>query len=511
MTKKILVILLLLLSAFPCIWSQEYKMVVHQKDGRLFYSPIEKIDSVTISSTGELEAIDLSSVDFVEYSDTIVDLPYYNVENVLEGKHVFAIGDSHVEKTKQNTFMGKLESLSHCFYHQILKKRNTEGNVTFWIDDCDTGVSPNCDGFNWSQFVYVIKEWCLSNDIPFDYLFIENCHFAQWELESNPFIYFGETPILLNNGKPFCDFWEAYYAWEHHTAEILDELGIYSKDNASFKMRYVQSASQELFFEFNGGDALNMDTNIKISFSNQSFVVSSLTEGMSLEECVSQINQRAFSECSDWNNLNQGVSGEASIFLTYVGGKDNDPTAIATYEITAGSNLVMTAYPTVTCHDHDYAFVGSENDSLTDKSKWIRAGGYNGWSYPNYMFGAIEWLQEKSPETNIVVLGIASYSSSNEVATYENGILTNNGSLYSDGTINPYAILNSTTALSGKRSKLSSKLLADKYDLQYIDLEQLCGITPYNMYSEGFYRYNDIHPNAKGYQLWAECISLYVE
>lgn len=289
-------------------------------------------------------------------------------------------------------------------------------------------------------------------------------------------------------------------------------MNINDSSNASLKLRYKESGSFLLDFSFESGEVLSNDCEVRIYFGkdDKNFIATDLKSGMTLEECVRMINQWEFSEFSDRRNPTKGVTGMTSIELTYQGNATDYLISTPRIWMSEISNLIITINNTESYKDWDFTFGSDDISKLGTPSYWLRAGGYTGWTYPNYMFGALEYMKSKHPETKVVMLGIPNYSSTMDIAIFdEDGNLTNNGSKYEDESINPYAVLNSKSAKSGHRSKMSSYMTAKKFKLQFIDLQLLSGITPCNLYSEGYYNYGNVHLTPKGYKQWADCISLY--
>lgn len=108
--------------------------------------------------------------------------------------------------------------------------------------------------------------------------------------------------------------------------------------------------------------------------------------------------------------------------------------------------------------------------------------------------GALNLIGKYYPNAKVVVCGIGNYSTSEE------------DTIYTDGSINANAILNSSSQTQGLVSKEICRNFAEDFNLQFIDVDKLCGITPYNMYPT-YYEYNNVHLKEAGYHLWAECIA----
>ena len=436
--------------------------------------------------------------------------------NPLYKKTIFCFGDSH---SAIGMPLWKLFSENSGADVYIISA-NSEGyyilghyNSGIRKDDIVLTTKQNCDHYNWSQYVYVAKKYCDENNLSLDYIITENCHYENWSnlINDNPIIFLGDTieyPTVFDSAA------DASKYFSTNLPSIINELNL-THDNASIYLRYISNASQRLDFAFtDGADTLSNNTIATIQFGDDTshIMSTSLTTGMKITECIDAINQWEFSENSDWKNENKSTVGNTNIKISYVGGVNNDKAAMAKITFSAECNLSMEAVSTSTVRKWDTTFKGAVTDNLTDAKLWLRSGGNNGWSYPNYMLGAMEYLKNHSPSTKVVIMGIENYSSSNNVAQFDaTGKCINAGAYFADGTINARAVLHSTSAVNGRVSAESSKLIAQKYGHQYIDMALYDGMTPYNIYADSYYNYNDVHMTSKGYNQWVHCLCNRIE
>lgn len=216
---------------------------------------------------------------------------------------------------------------------------------------------------------------------------------------------------------------------------------------------------------------------------------------MTLEECVSRINDWAFQEFSDWTNANKGTTGITEIYLSYSGDDDGKPDILATITYSTECNLQCEVNFTNKYSSFYYVYSLATKDGLSTKSNWVAHGSSAiGWFYPQPLMGAISLIGKHYPNAKTVICGIGNYFTSEA------------DSVFADGTINCDKILNSKSAKQGVISWEISKEFADNFRLQFIDIDHLCGITPCNMYPT-YYKYNDVHLKEAGYNKWAECIA----
>lgn len=469
----------------------------------------EKITELTNKTDSFDEKINSKSNEYCIIGDLTNANPLYE-------KTVFCFGDSHSAITMPLWRLFSENSGSDVY----IINGNSNGYYVLGHyekgvrkDDIVLDIKMNCDTYNWSQYVFIAKKYCDENNLSLDYIITENCHYSDWSnlINDNPIIFTGDTieyPTVFETAN------DASSYFSNNLSSILEELNI-THDNASLYLKYVLSTSQRLDFTFmDGAHTLSADTIATIQFGSDTnhVMATSLTSGMSLTECIDAINQWEFSENSDWKNENKSTVGNTNINLSYVGGVNNDKSAMASISFSTECNLSMESVSTSAVRNWDTTFKGASDDDLTDKSLWLRSGGNNGWSYPNYMLGAMEYLKLNSPSTKVVFMGIENYSSSNSIAEFdESGKCTNSGAYFSDGTINARAVLHSSNAVYGRKSALSSKLIAKKYGHQYIDMALYDGMTPYNIYEDGYYNYSNVHMTEKGYKQWAKCLCNRIE
>ena len=328
------------------VQGQGLNMLIHRQEG-IVSLKTDCVDSIKFASNSDI-GNEMKYGNSLILLDSLVKnfalFDFYNhlsacdylgeKESPLKGKLIFCLGDSHVESSKI-CFLDILSDLTLCHFHKLTKKATMLGGPHFFIDDEDTGVSPNCDGYNWCQYVYVIGQYCKKHEIPLDYLFIENCHFDKWKEDENSITYLGDSPTYP---RVFQDASEASTFFRQELPTILKDLRINSAKNASFRLRYKTRASCSLNFSFGDVDNLNSDVTITISFPNGRSISSNLTRGMSIEECVDALNQWDFSSYSNWTNPNKGIYGYDYISLVYTG--DGNPSEeIIAIEISDSSNL----------------------------------------------------------------------------------------------------------------------------------------------------------------------------
>lgn len=238
------------------------------------------------------------------------------VNHPMYGKHFFVFGDSHTEAPGFGLWQ-MVCNLTGAIYHTLLRKTASDGtkhyfsattsetNYSELIDEEDTGIEVNCDGFNWAQYAHAAYTFAQSKGFNVDYILVENVHFGEWEFYNDDGSYKENVPIiLLNKTKVYSQIFEdasavsSFIRQDENVAKVVDELGLDSIDS-SFDLKYG-TASQTLVFSFSEGEALNTDCVAKIYFGDDSsnYISTNLTSGMSLTDCVDAINQWAFDEYS---------------------------------------------------------------------------------------------------------------------------------------------------------------------------------------------------------------------
>ena len=434
----------------------------------------------------------------------------------MYGKHFFAFGDSHTEGHSRELWQVLCE-LTGAIYHTLFRKKVSDGTYHFFsattsttdysllIDEEDTGIEVNCDGFNWAQYAHAAYTYAQSKGFHIDYILVENCHFNKWNFYNDDGSVKENIPIvLLNKTKVYSQIFENatavmnFVSQDANIAKVVDELGFDSIDS-SFDLRYG-TASQELVFSFSNGNTLSTDCVAKIHFGNDTSktISTTLSSGMSLTDCIDAINQWAFNEYSTWVNPSKGTQGNTKILLNYSSEVGGDSSTIANFEVTNSANLVM-QQPTISVNAtswiHEYGL--KDISGLRKSSSWLRSGGYVNWSLPNAMLGAMQYIGEHSPKTKFVFLGIWNNEMKEEYK-------------YADNSVNPYDLIKSSSYQAGQTSKKSIKDIAELFGWQYIDVDKLCGITPFNV-TPTFNDYNNVHMKKDGYRVSAECIAKYIK
>lgn len=434
----------------------------------------------------------------------------------MYGKHFFAFGDSHTEAPGFGLWQMLCE-LTGAIYHTLLRKKASDGTYHFFsattsitdysslIDEEDTGIEVNCDGFNWAQYAHAAYTYAQSKGFNIDYILVENCHFNKWNFYNDDGSVNEKVPIvLLNKTKVYSQIFENatavmnFVSKDANVAKVVDELGFDSIDS-SFDLRYG-TASQELVFSFSNGNTLSADCVAKIHFGDDTSktISTTLSSGMSLTDCVDAINQWAFNEYSTWVNPSKGTQGNTKILLNYSSEVGGDSSTIANFEVTNSANLVM-QQPTIsvkaTSWIHEYGL--KDTSGLKKSSSWLRSGGFVNWALPNAMLGAMQYMGKYSPKTKFVFLGIWKNEMKEEYK-------------YADKSVNPYDLMKSSSYKGGQTSKKSIKNIAELFGWQYIDVDKLCGITPFNV-TPTFNNYNNVHMKKDGYRVSAECIAKYIK
>lgn len=236
------------------------------------------------------------------------------VSNPLYGKHFVCLGDSH---KAMSSFLPYLASITGGIYHTTSEK-NVDGVPHVFIDEIDRGVSKKAFPYDFAADIQSL----IDAEIPIDYLIIENCHLGdktKWDNAITSFPFVGYQKIVYPTKFNSLADLNSHLTNELWPSIIL-ELGI-NDIKKSIEFQYLASASQTLVFSFTEGETLNTDVTVTIKFGEDGNPINTtLTTGMSLDECVSKINDWAFQEYSDWTNANKGTTGITEIDLSYSGG-----------------------------------------------------------------------------------------------------------------------------------------------------------------------------------------------
>jgi len=420
----------------------------------------------------------------------------------MYGKNYFVFGDSHTASAFK--FYSRIAEMTGAFYYESYTKvvsvlgvnethifiRKLSNDYINYENEFDTGVIPNCDGFNTSQTSHVIYTYCQNNNITLDYIIVANVHFAEWKfyddnnvmIEYPPKIFINPTPTFSRLFSTAQDA-SIFFNTNAGIQEVVSELNFTTTDSTVY-IRYG-TAGQTLTFSFSSGTTLNTDTIATINFGTNT-VSTNLTTGMTIEECVNAINQWAFQEFTTWINSNKGVFGGVDIPLTYSSVVGGNSTEIGILTTSTVCNLQMNT-PTISVVSSAFTLQYSSNDvsGLNIASNWLTSGGNVNWVRPHTMLGALAYIGKYSPFTKWVFLGLCN-----------NNFL--NSYVYPDGTINPYSLFKNNSYIYGQYSKKGLKNIAELFGGQYIDVDKLSGINPFNIVPT-FNNYNDVHMKQEGY------------
>jgi len=403
----------------------------------------------------------------------------------MYGKNYFVFGDSHTASAFK--FYSRIAEMTGAFYYESYTKvvsvlgvnethifiRKLSNDYINYENEFDTGVIPNCDGFNTSQTSHVIYTYCQNNNITLDYIIVANVHFAEWKfyddnnvmIEYPPKIFINPTPTFSRLFSTAQDA-SIFFNTNAGIQEVVSELNFTTTDSTVY-IRYG-TAGQTLTFSFSSGTTLNTDTIATINFGTNT-VSTNLTTGMTIEECVNAINQWAFQEFTTWINSNKGVFGGVDIPLTYSSVVGGNSTEIGILTTSTVCNLQMNT-PTISVVSSAFTLQYSSNDvsGLNIASNWLTSGGNVNWVRPHTMLGALAYIGKYSPFTKWVFLGL---SNNNFLNSY----------VYPDGTINPYSLFKNNSYIYGQYSKKGLKNIAELFGGQYIDVDKLSGINPFNI------------------------------
>ena len=439
------------------------------------------------------------SLDGAVTTDSRANHPMY-------GKHFFVFGDSHTEGFGFGLWQRFCE-LTGAIYHAFIKKdgyfyTTTEFDPVYYtpINEINTGIQVNCDGFNWVNYANAAYTYAAANNFTIDYILVHNSHFNLWTVEN-------EIPWKFLSSKYYNSIFESaesmigYINATNWPSIIQSVGGINNIEEASIVFFYG-GKQQTLNFSFTSGATLNQNTVVSISFGGTSQQLdSSLTAGMTLSECVDTINQWAFQEYSGWTNQGKGTTGNTNIVFTHsnAAGSYNDLN-VATITVTNGSNLSVTsggivANTTDTTKASKYclAFNSKDVSQVGNISLWKGTGGSIGWSYPNMMMGALQYMGEVSPSTKFVFMQFPC-------------MIIKSSYVYADGSVNPWDVFNDNSYKQGVNSNISISRIAEIFGHQNIDAVGLYNITPFNAYPL-YYDLNNAHMHQNGYFRLAECVA----
>lgn len=482
---------------------------------------MEKLETIEISGTeyqiGGGESViggsdiepdeDLSLTDeklnvIVEFADGHIRTKNFDSRNggggasrILKGKHVWTIGDSH--KSRYESFLAERTG---C----IIDKTEND-NAKSKRDD-----EPYAVGFNrhMQQARYIVEKLYKTDHRQVDYILMEDVHydFVGEPIDHEPFEC---TEIYTYSGQIFANSNTAINYFDNNFSSVVNLFT--PKVNAIIRLGYG-SISQSPKVSLNGTTNAGQAT---IKFTDSQGVLHSssiaIPQGKNLQEALTIINEIQFEDFgSTWVNAehHKPVTGD-SITFTYIGDLNSeDKNLKVSYDFgTTGLAMVAEGEIEDSVSYLHYAFVCKDVTQWTDKDKWIICTAENN----SYMFikGTIEYLTRNIPNVRIVI-----FTMNNISWNFATGILTDSDKTqinvkYADGSFNINAIKGSKQYDRQVKCNAGWKNVAEYYNLQFIDLADLCGINA-NNWSE-FYNSNDVHLIPAKYDRIAEVLANYVK
>lgn len=439
-------------------------------------------DNITINPDGTISASLAGGTTQVasEVSYTNADGSKTNVQakltelekvNNLHGKVVWTLGDSLCHNTWQEYF----KQISGCEWYADLNIKSDKpiswGGTTS-IPESDDGTQARALNLVSYKDIY-----------PIDYVLIENVNDKNrlnrvsriGTIEDIPFMRSKNVVVKL----PVSTQSEIETYVKENLATIIEDVDVSERKSGTI-----------LSFPYSGGgyicgskitfsgSVLN-DGVISITWNNQVFATE-VTKGMSIDDVINEIIKWSFGAgVTDSNNGDNSMSiylyKETDMRVTNV---DCGGTGLsATIQDSQGGGSVVRF------------FIGHSSSEWSDIANWTD----NISLYSAYK-GLIEYLQRELPSTKICFFTPYSMSVDFNSNDYKNA----------DGTWSKDKFINSSAYQQQETLRELQKNVCERYNIEYLDLVRLCGIDICNM--EYFFKSNNVHPKATGYNRYAETI-----
>ena len=385
-----------------------------------------------------------------------------------KGKKVIAIGDSHSADGRRQQWLNRLCELTGMVQNDTL----------------NTQVAIGGDFTSYQEYVCNFVQGCvklgdIAEETDVDVIILENVHF-KWNSPGAVTDKALKIDHVLTDATSYTSRSDITSAWANNFSTIMAQFSSNRAVNSVVKSKYTN-----VIYSINFSGSTIAAGTATLTIDGEVFATE-INAGMTLNEAVARINEWRFEDYTAWKNTQSG----SSILIQRTDGGSSAPTV--TFDGgTTGLSLTDVTNDSADVYVYHY-FASYDVSDWDDSSKWIL---YSEWA-PAYMLvkGAVEALQASFPKAKIIVWAPTSYNISE--ASYS-----------SDFNIdNFYAT--ETSYLGNLKSQEVMQNVAEYYNLPFIDVNKLCGITPKNITQ--FNNFNDVHPKGAGYIRFGETIAQFM-
>lgn len=393
-------------------------------------------------------------------------------------KNAVAIGDSH---SVVNYTVEK--------WMDVIKKR--KGIIPRYdiIDKLD--VNSDQSKYSWLnnymlKAAHTLKDIQEEEGIPVDLIFLENVHNAKNDNGSiTDFPYNPSQNIEHVPSVTIPSYSEAYSYWDENKDTIIQSVSSDIRKGKSVISFPYNVITKTLTFSANEDIGTGY---VKMVINGKEFNTE-VTEGMTLSEIVAAM--------STWNYSDYGIKwvtkslNSNSYTLEFKGDDDSYLTDKFSIDTNTSIQMVVGENSTETgVYTRYYNKVNIKDWEIS--SNWVETSYSGAFTYP-VIKGIIEYIQETFPNALLVWWTPANINLTKQ-SYRENGIFDYDNYKTTD---NQY--------LKNKACNSMMEECAAYYNIPCIRVDELCGITPLNMWD--FYNENDVHLKSAGYERYGETIS----
>ncbi len=182
-----------------------------------------------------------------------------------------------------------------------------------------------------------------------------------------------------------------------------------------------------------------------------------------------------------WSAVN---NGDGSVTISYCYKTDD------TFEYTGNDTGVGVELELTSCaEEYTYYYLGKSASSWKDESQWSENV-----SLTSCYKGALEYLATNLPEAKLYFVLPTNYLVDFSDQSYKN----------EDGTYNLEKFQTSWRYVQWQKLRKIVQDVCELYSVPVLDVDKKCGISIFNI--ENYYYTNNVHPQQKGYDRWAETL-----
>lgn len=389
----------------------------------------------------------------------------------LSGKSIWVIGDSLSNSNQSTSWIGTLAKATNSTWYPNLNQGGTSKGGTKTLHSYADGEP--CGQMRAKKLVEHYK-----NGYPVDVVFIQNVNDSNESIGTKADLPWFANQVYTYNGTTLDNSSSALTYFNENISTVLESVT--PTVGTVVLLKYANSNSVAKSLKITSTAKANGTMTLKVGSKEYGVTV---TTSMSIEDIIHSILEYSFTDYSDLLN----DAGDEVVFTLVHGSGD------ASVTVDVGSTgITYTLTDVNSVGTVPIAFMSKNVNDWLDTNSWQLESKIGLWSAYK---GLIEYLLTNIPNVQIYMTLLSHISINYDTTPYRRA----------DGTFD----------MEAWHEKLTShinffncqKEVAEYYYLPYIDVEGLCGISPVNAYTDGFYPVQDVHPTTKGQQKWGQTIA----